>query len=182
MTPLLSSIVSLLLWMAALGVAWHHIARRRRLPSALRWPGLLATIPAAFVLRGLLGEASAALPVLAWYATGAPAIGRAGKVLLAAVAGAALALYVSALGLLQTDLYAAGYAPGGLMVPAALIVLLAYRVLPGLAWAWLGGIALFASGLHPSPNLFDALIDVPAALLAIHVAGRRNRATAGLAA
>jgi hypothetical protein len=175
MSPLLNSIVSLLLWMGALGIAWHHVARRRRLPSVLRWPGFLATVPAAFVLRGLLGEASAALPALAWYATMGVPVSRSGRIVLAALTVSALALYASALGLLQADLYAAGYAPGGLMAPIGIVVLLAYRILSGLAWSWLAGIALFATGLHPSPNLIDALIDVPAVLCAMAVVARRGR-------
>lgn len=170
--PLVAAAVGLLLWVAALAIAWHRVGQRRRLPQALRWPGFVAVLPLAFVLRGAFGEASAALPALVLL-TGTP-IARPGRRLLLALAGAALALYASALGFLDADLYAVGYAPSWSIVLVAAVVLAAFHWLPTLGWAWLAGLGLAAAGLHPSPNLFDALIDVPAILLATRLALRRQ--------
>lgn len=170
-SPLLSAAVGLLLWATALALAWHRISVRRRLPTALLWPGFVAVLPVAFVLRGTFGEASAALPAMILLA-GMP-VGRPGRVLLGSLVAAALALYASALGILAADFYALGYAPSWGVVVIAAVALAAYRWLPVLAWAWLAGLGLSAAGLHPSPNLFDALIDVPSALIAARLALRR---------
>ena len=180
---LLSQAVSLLLWVAALGVAWWAIGRRRQLPVALRLPGFVATLPLAFILRGLLGEASFALPVMAWYAASETVPTREARRLLVVIVASASALYASALGFLHTDVYAIGYGPSfGLAVVAA-AVLAAYCWMPALGWCWLLGLALYAARLHPSPNIWDTFIDLPAVLLATYVliraaAPRRLRAPA----
>ena len=177
-SALLSQGLSLLLWTVALGLVWWHLGRRRRLPVALWIPGFVATLPVAFVLRGLLGEASFALPALACCATAPMPPGRPARFLVAALTAVALALYASALGFLEVDLYALGYRPGIGLAVVALAMLGAYRWLPILAWCWLAGIALYAAQLHPSPNLWDTLLCLPSVLLALAALARASTATA----
>lgn len=173
-SPLAAAVVGLGLWGAAIALAWHAYAARRRLPGGLYWPGFLAALPAAFVLRGLFGEASAALPALAYLVAAGGALAPAGRRLLGALVFSALALYLSALGLLESDLYAVAYSPGWLSALAAGAALAAYAWVPPLGWAWLLGLGLSAAGLHPSPNLFDALVDVPSVFAAALLAARRR--------
>lgn len=167
-------LVGIVLWAAPLAIAWVLIGRRRQLPPALLWPGLVAVLPIAFMLRGAFGEASVALPAMTLLA--ATPLRPPGRRLLGILIGAALGLYASALGFLEADFYAFGYAPAWGIGWVAAAALAAYRWLPVLAWSWLAGLGLFASGLHPSPNLFDALIDVPSVLIAMRLALRRHAA------
>ena len=171
-SPLVAAAVGLLLWVAPLAIAWHRIGIRRHLPAALRWPGFVAVLPLAFVLRGAFGEASAALPAMILLA--ASPLGRPGRLFLGVLVAAALALYASALGFFATDFYSVGYAPSWGVAVVAAAALAAYRWLPALAWAWLAGLGLSAAGLHPSPNLFDALIDLPSVLIAARLVLRRS--------
>lgn len=165
--------VGLLLWFVALALAWGSFGLRRRLPAALIWPGLLALAPLAFVLRGMLGDPGFALPALVFYA-GGPPLRAGGRGLLAALVAAALTLYASALGFIGADLYGAGYFPAAGMAAVGALLLAAYACLPALAWSWLLGLALFASGLHPSPNLWDTLVDLPSVILALAIVVRKS--------
>jgi hypothetical protein len=161
--------IGLLVWTASLGLAWFAIGRRRRLPEALWIPGFVATLPIAFMLRGLLGDVSLALPAMAWYASlGAP-LGSAAWRFLVALLAIAATLYASALGFLEYDLYASGYAPGLGLLLIGVAMLAAYRWMPVLAWCWLLGLGLSATRLHPSPNLWDAMIDLPTVCLAAFI-------------
>ena len=171
-----TQIVGFALWLAALAAFWHAYAGRRKLPPALIAPGYLALLPLAFLLRGMLGDASLALPALCHLAGGGAPMTRKGRLLLGFLAIVTLALAVSALGLIATDLYASGYAPGLLVVIVACGVAAAYRWLPVLGWSWLLGLGLSAAGLHPSPNLWDALVDLPSLVLAAVILVRTRAA------
>lgn len=163
---LLAQGIGLSLWIASLGLGWYVVGRRRKLPSALWIPGFVATLPLAFTLRGLLGDVSLALPALSWYAANRVHHSRPARTLLTLMLAFATALYGSALGFLEYDLYAAGYKPAFALLAVGAAVLAAYRWMPVLGWCWLLGLGLFAVGLHPSPNLWDSLIDLPATVLA----------------
>ena len=171
-----TQIVGFALWLAALAAFWHAYAGRRKLPLALIAPGYLALLPLAFLLRGILGDASLALPALCHLVGQAAPVTRNGRRLLGFMATATLALAVSVLGLIPTDLYASGYAPGMLVVIVACGVAAAYRWLPVLGWSWLLGLGLSAAGLHPSPNLWDALVDLPSLVLAAVILVRTRAA------
>jgi hypothetical protein len=158
--------VGLAVWIASLGLGWYWIGRRRTLPTALWIPGFVATLPLAFILRGLFGDVSLALPALTWYAARAMSLSLPARSLLTLMLAVAAALYWSALGFLEFDLYALGYRPGFGLLAVGAAVLAAYRWIPVLGWCWLLGLGLFAAGLHPSPNLWDSLLDVPATVLA----------------
>jgi hypothetical protein len=168
-SSLLAQGVGLSVWIASLGLGWYLVGRRRKLPSALWIPGFVATLPLAFILRGLLGDVSLALPALTWYAAGSMRLSRPARSLLASMLAVAAALYASALGFLEYDLYALGYRPAFGLIAVGAAVLAAYRWMPVLGWSWLLGLGLFAASLHPSPNLWDSLLDLPATVLAVLV-------------
>ena len=68
-------------------------------------------------------------------------------------------LNLSTLGYLPYDLYAWGGQPRLLLVIAAALLTYAWWRHPGMALAWLAGLACFALGILPSVNLWDALGD-----------------------
>jgi hypothetical protein len=174
---LLAQGIGLSVWIASLGLGWYVIGRRRKLPSALWIPGFVATLPLAFILRGLLGDVSLALPALSWYAAGMVRLARPARMLLGLLLAVAAVLYGSALGLLEYDLYASGYKPAFGLLAVGAMVLAAYRWMPVLGWCWLLGLGIFAAGLHPSPNLWDSLFDLPTTVLAalVVIRGRSAR-------
>lgn len=173
-----ASMLGLALWLAALGVLWFAAERRRTGSAVRRALGWTGVVLLAFLARGLFGEASAALPAMAALAAGLAPLQRYGRIVLLAVILASLALYVSALGFVTNDFYASGYFPRWNLIPLAAAAMVAFFCVPVLAWAWLVGLALFAFGLHPSPNLWDALIDLPSVLVACVVLVRRPQSSA----
>lgn len=175
-STLLAQVIGLALWMLTIALAWHTLGRHRQVPGALLWPGYLATLPVAFILRGMFGEASAALPALTAYACGRLTLPTGGRYVLGMVIGVSLLLYASALGWFSFDLYGRGYFPTWEMTPVVALLIACYFQIPALAWAWLFGLGLLACGIHPSPNLWDVLIDLPSMLMAAWLILRRSKA------
>lgn len=161
-------LIGVALWLAALSAAARAITPGVRI-LGLRWLIWLLVPPAAFFLRGVFGDPSFALPVLAAVSLSRSPLPRASRYLLVAVLGASLVLWASALGLVETDWYAAGYFPRWMLVAVGVLVGIAYRSMPALGWAWLLGLFCFVFEWTPSPNLWDALTDVPAALLILRL-------------
>jgi hypothetical protein len=174
-----TQIVGLLIWFASFAVFWRAYSSCRKLPAALIWPGYVALLPLAFLIRGLFGDASLALPALSLLLAKGESIRPEARRLLLVVSVFAWTLEISALGFISYDLYATGYAPGVLIFGVAGLLAAAHRYLRVLSWSWLLGLALSTAGLHPSPNLWDALIDVPSLILAAAILVRTPRPQSG---
>ena len=125
----------------------------------------LSEQPLLFYARGIIGEIS--VPTQMLFAQGlARALGwrnrytepfprDVGALLIVLIAP----LTLCTLGYLPYDLYAWGYQPRLLLVIAAGLLAYAWWRHPGMAVAWLAGLACFAIGILPSVNLWDALGD-----------------------
>ncbi len=77
----------------------------------------------------------------------------------ALLAGIFVLLFLSTLGYIQYDLYGWGYQPRVVLAGVGVLLAWSWRRHPGLAVAWLTGLAAFAFHLSPSINLWDALGD-----------------------
>ena len=139
-----------LAWLFALGVAL----------VLLPWVG---EMPLLYFLRGVSGDLSIATTVLImglYYRMFVrhdrqPAHWSQG-VLLFALLGT---LYACTLGYVHYDLYRWGYDRQWMLPGVVVLMLWAWRYGRNLALGWLLGVSLFALGLLPSRNLWDALFD-----------------------
>ena len=165
-----SELVSLTLWAIAISVLTTYLVRRNALPQFAYWIGLAATPPLAFLFRGILGEASFALPAFAMAATGLVAAKPTGRIFFIFLAALSLTILSSALGLFKLDLYGLGYFPHWTLTLVAGLVIGAYFSFPVLGIFWMIGLVIYAVGAHPSPNIWDILMDVPSTLLAFKLA------------
>lgn len=81
-----------------------------------------------------------------------------------------LVLYASALGFLDIDIYASGYAPQAVLIWAAVSLALAWQQgHRALACCWLLALALYPLGVLESVNLWDAMLD-PVAMVTAAIA------------
>lgn len=127
---------------------------------------------AGFTL-GVLGPSSASFLALAALAalrlaTGAPVRGT--RTFAALLLAMGLALYPSAMGYVPYDLYREGFAGVGLpLALAGLVAVAVWRGSTALAiwFAMIAAVIVFR--LHPSANLWDAMIDVPSVVIAAGV-------------
>jgi hypothetical protein len=139
-----------LTWLFTLGVAL----------AVLPW---LGEMPLVYFLRGVGGDLSVATVVLIvglFYRMlvqndHTPAHWSQG-VLLAGILGT---LYACTLGYFHYDLYAWGYQRQWILPLALGMMFWAWHYNRALAVGWLAGTTLFALGLAPSRNLWDALFD-----------------------
>jgi hypothetical protein len=139
-----------LAWLFTLGVAL----------ALLPW---LGEMPVVYFLRGVSGDLSIATVIMIvglyyrMYVRNdrAPAHWSQG-LLLAGILGT---LYACTLGYIHYDLYAWGFHRQWMLPGVLGLMLWAWHYNRALAVGWLVGVSLFALGLLPSRNLWDALFD-----------------------
>lgn len=119
-------------------------------------------VSAAMALRGLWGDPSITtlqLLVLAW-AGRTPRGFSEGWRAPACIAALALALYASALGPWNLDLYRSGYQPGALVAVFGIIAVIAWwRGEPAYLYLLAIDLATWRAGVLESTNLWDPLLD-----------------------
>ncbi|QDX80150.1 hypothetical protein B9N43_02075 [Denitratisoma sp. DHT3] len=164
-----------LLIAALLALPFRGRRRWLALPAAaLSLIPLQEGVSVAMMLRGLWGDFSiTGLQLLALSLAGRPAaaLGWRGP---AVIAAGGLLFYPLALGLGDFDPYRLGYAAWPLLLPCAVLALLAWWRGQAL-WLWLLAVDLiaYAAGLPESPNLWDTLLD-PLLVLAMLIIALRN--------
>ena len=174
--------------LAAAAAAWCAGRSRFRLAFALG-SALLLLVPLGELLaveyvRAAIGDLSIVTQVLlaAFIAGYSPARRQLGAIMAAALAGATF-LYPAALGLIQFDPYALGYASPYFVAALATLTLAAwYLRLEWLAACLLVAVAAKIAGVLESQNLWDYLVDPLLALYAVfwlcRMALRRSSAAA----
>jgi hypothetical protein len=135
------------------------------LSCGILWAPWFSGKPPLFYVRGVLGDVSLPTQVLlvlglcrvfGWQSAWTRTLPRDLALL---VAGTLACLYACTLGYGPRDLYAWGYQPQVMLPVTALLLGYAWARHPGLAVAWLIGLAGHAFRLGLSVNLWDALGD-----------------------
>lgn len=178
MTPsLLTQGIGICLWVATLAIAVIGYRKDHQISRRYFWAAIALTLPVAFLFRGIYGDVSLLLPAVTSMLWGKPRLTFDGRFMLIGVIIVSVILNASALGFIATDIYAIGYYPGWWTFAFGAMAITAFLYLPILAWAWLGGIFLAALELHPSLNLWDALIDIPSIVISIRLLTAKAHAT-----
>lgn len=171
-----------MIWAQVLIVAWLltlfgiHSRMVALLVALLVLAPIHEGVSPAMALRGLWGDPSITTLqlMLLSFVGGIPAALSHGWRAPAAIALFCMALYVSALGPWDIDLYRMGYQPATLVVALGIIALMAWWQRHGFC-LWLLAIDLYAwhAGWLESPNLWDTLLD-PLLMCAMLALALRN--------
>lgn len=156
---LLAQVLIVAWLLTVLGIRSRFIAAIIALLALLPLP---EGVSLAMALRGLWGDPSiTALQLLALAFVGrTPAALRHGWRMPAAIALLSLALYASALGPWNIDLYRLGYQPAVLLAALGAIALLAWwRGQPLCLWLLAIDLLAWRAGLLESSNFWDTLLD-----------------------
>jgi len=155
------------IWFATIYFCLSNPAKRIFSNRAWRLVSLiLASLPVAFIARGWFNDTTITTPCLAYLLSTNWRPNTSANLLLAILSITGIAINLGNLGLVP-ELYEWGYFPNytGLFL-TAMLILLAYEGSRLIAVSIILSIAMGATGLWHSPNLWDCIVDIPTIILA----------------